>query len=166
MKAKSKAKAKAPDNLVMFPGCFVVDYHVEPCLGDDKPQLLLARGEYLATFGIHDGMVIVARESEGEPPDNAICVLEFERKTYLKRVRVKRTKRGRVNGYYLSDDTAEKLFGKDEVRIEAVALYACSCEMKGSRCEPVYLSGERFTDPRAELGEEWERFISEEGGDS
>ncbi|MFL6283553.1 MAG: hypothetical protein ACJ74Q_10480 [Pyrinomonadaceae bacterium] len=161
MSKRQPRKPPAKDNLVTFPGCHVADYCVPmaaPC-GSILPFYI--NSPNMKGSGLHFGKVLVCRQLEREeaPPPACVCLAWIQGERYVIRLR---TARG---GYWLADDTAEKYFERDEVRVEAVALYVCSCDLMGKTCSPRHFSG-RLTErhdaaPWDELGEEWKDFIDE-----
>lgn len=156
---RKKPEPKAPDNLILFPGCFVKDY----CESEEGGLVpYYCNDDYDASLGVRRGMVILTRDYRGEELTGQLCLLRVQEELYMKRVRQT------DEGFYISDDTAEILFGgeEDEVEILRVAVYACSCDMLKSNCTPVDLTI-YAADPWGELGNEWEDFVDEieEGGE-
>lgn len=152
---RKKPEPKAPRNLILFPGCFVADYCL-PEGGGDGLVSYYCNDDHDASMSVRRGMVILTREYRGEELTGQLCLFRFQEELYMKRVR--RT----GEGLYISDDTAEKLFGgeEDEITILRVAVYACSCDMLKPKCTPVDLSI-YAADPWGELSGEWEEFLDE-----
>lgn len=151
-KAKAGCATEEADNVITFPGCFVADH----CQPEDGLVPYYCNDDHDASMGVRKGMVILTREYQGEELTGQLCLFRLQGELYMKRVR--RTD----EGFYISDDTAEKLFGgeKEEITILHVAVYACSCDMLKSLCTPVDLTI-YAVDPWGELGDEWENFVDE-----
>lgn len=123
--------------LLLLPGSFVVDYCAPSGVEvGPTPVLCLAQAENFASFGILVGTVIVARPlgHDEAPTDNSFCIVRARGRRRLKRVNFT------DGGLQLSDDTGTEAFAYEEIYFEAVALYACSCDLLGSPCAPVLLS--------------------------
>lgn len=119
---------------------FVADYCL---LADFKfgqpPTAYLINHGFLASRGIIQGMVIVARSllPMETPPDNSLCLIAIRGEVFLRRVKFGPGKR-----LWLEDDRECREFKRGEVTFSGVALYACSCELNKSPCTPTPLSVE------------------------
>lgn len=99
----------------------------------------LVNTESFALTGILYGMLIVVRKltDRATPPEGSYCVAWIKGRRHLLILR-----RAEEDSVWLDDGRGCKEFGKAEVFFEAVALYACSCELRGSLCAPILLSVE------------------------
>jgi PAS domain-containing protein len=97
----------------------------------------IVNDDFLASLGILSGMVLVGRglRPKEVPEDGTVCVVRIGRRHYAKRLKLEG-----VGSLLLENDKESKSFDGCDPAFRAVALYACSCELRGTACVPVPLS--------------------------